>query len=493
MNIRGKLKEEKFLNFSIIISLVVLNVIIKSICLSDYNIDLDEPFSLFHSQKNLAELFKIFQWEITPPLFYIILHFWIQLFGVGIVSARILPLIFSSLAVIFIYKIGNKFLSKKIAIGASLIYTFSNINIMEAHDIRVYSLFVLLTTASMYFYFSLIGSENKRRYLIALTITNILLVYSHNLAYFVIFLQVLYLFIFPIIRKKEIKEFLISYIVLFVAYLPNLYFFLLKLKPAIQDIPDPQVKAVNLFICFQSTFCNGFLLGNNFLLILTAFVLYALFYRLKFSIYEKMIFGWFIILYFLMFIASFKIQMVTTSKYLIFITPGFFITIMIAINYLSRISKFINIFLLLFCTFLMLLSTNLKYSPRLESKSAVSYILKHKSDSTLVYIFPPWIDIVFTYHYNIDAFKDYAHYTKYLYDNNIFVLSTANDINLPKLVQASDVYLIDGWNGLSMKDPNNSILSVLYHRFGALDKTIHFNGYVVHHFKTNRSDRDSIP
>lgn len=493
MEIWEKLKSWKFLNFSIIISLVVLNVIIKSIHLSDYNIDVDEPFSLFHSQKPLIELFKIFIWENNPPLFFVILHFWIKMFGIGVVSARFLPMLFSALAVIFIYKIGRKFLTQKIAIGASLLYTFSNLNIMEAHDTRVYSLLVLLTTASMYFYFSLIGSENKRKYSIALTITNMLLIYAHFLAFFIIILQAIYTLLIPAVRKKIFKKHLYSSILLFISYLPYLYLLIERFIRTVQAGAHSKIQLINPYNSFLNTFGNNFLTGNNFLLILLIFVLYILINRSKLTIYETMILGWCLFLFMVIFFVSFKIQIITIPKYLIFLTPGFFLTLMIAANYLSGGAKIFNVSLLTFCVFLMVISSDFNASMRYQSKETVSYIQKHKSDSTLVFISPPWIDIVFTYHYSIDAFKDYSHYMKYLNDDNIFVLSTATEINQQKLANASDAYLIDGWNCMSITDPNNSILSVLSQRFGGIGTSVFFNGYMVYHFENRKSDRDSIP
>lgn len=493
MKIWEKYKNDKLLNFSIIISLVALNVIIKSIYLTDYNIDVDEPFSLFHSQQPLTELFKIFIWENNPPLFFVILHFWIKMFGIGVVSARFLPMLFSALAVIFIYKIGKKFLTQKIAIGASLLYTFSNLNIMEAHDTRVYSLLVLLTTASMYFYFSLIGSENKRKYSIALTITNILLIYAHFLAFFIIILQAIYTLFIPSVRKKIFKEHLYSSILLFISYLPYLYLLIERFTRTVQAGVHSKIQLINLYGSFLNTFGNNFLTGNNFLLILLIFALYALITRSKLTIYETMILGWFLFLFLVIFLVSFKIRIITVPKYLIFLTPGFFLTLMIAVNYVSKSYKVLNYLLLLFYIFLMIVSCNLNYSQKLDSKKVVSYIETHKTDSTLVYIAPPWIDLVFTYHFNIEVFKDYKNYKTSLNDNNIFSISSADDIDISKLMKASDVFLLDGWDNMSVVDPYNTIIKTLNTQFGILDTTISYRGYRIFHFSPNTITRNPTP
>jgi hypothetical protein len=150
---------------------------------------------------------------------------------------------------------------------------------------------------------------------------------------------------------------------------------------------------------------------------------------------------------------------------------------MIAINYLAKDTKFFKFVLTVLCIFLMIISSDLNSSHGLNSKHAVTLIRKNKSDSTIVFVAPKWIGMVFTYHYNIVAFEDYRHYEKYLNKDNVFVISTANEINLSRLAKASDAILLDGWNNLADTDPNKIIFKTLIHKFGTVD-TIVWNSLV---------------
>ena len=472
-------------DINIIVVLIILNLILKSICLGDYNIDLDEPFSLYHANGDLKYLLELLKWENNPPLFFIILHFWIKIFGIGVISARFLPMIFSSLVVIFIYKTGKKYVNQVAAIGASLLYTFSNQNIMEAHDARVYSLFVLLTCASMYFYLSMIDSGKKHKYLIALTITNILLIYSHYLAFFVILTQVIFTLVITQVRKKIFRQYLISFGIMLLAYLPYLYIFLIRLTTTLHDgLSAEKSKLYHLYFLLEA-FCNYHpTIAVLFLIILATFAVFLFVKRQTLSVQQIIIIGWFVIPYVLMFLISYKLPM-TIPRYMIFITPGLFLTVMMAVSYLGSKVKFIAIGLSLVCVCLMAITTDLNYSLGFQSKKAVGIIRTLKSDSTRVYIFPRWIEIVFTYHYNLDIFKHFGTYQEYLNKDNIYALSQPNDIDTSRLKNVKDVLLLIGW-GADIQDKDNLIAKTLIQKIGPMDTVAILRSYSIFHFGENK-------
>ena len=56
-------------NIIFIVSLVILNIIIKSAYLGVNSLDVDEPFTVFNAQVDFSDLFKMFQTENNPPFF----------------------------------------------------------------------------------------------------------------------------------------------------------------------------------------------------------------------------------------------------------------------------------------------------------------------------------------------------------------------------------------------------------------------------------------
>lgn len=466
----------------LIVSLVAANVLIKSLFITDYNIDLDEPFSVYYAQGSFRELIKIFTWENNPPLFYIILHFWIRLFGIGTLSVRFLPMLFSSLTVIFVYKTGERFINRLAAITACILYTCSNVVIMEAHDARIYSILVFLTAASMYYYFQLIQSHGNRRYITALTIVNVLLIYSHFLGFYVIATQVIFLLSFKELRLNIFRLYLISSVTLLIFYTPYLYFVVLRLSQALKTgIYTPKTELAHL-VNLGWIFGNNLLISIQYLLILIAFALLIGIKHIRCTLYEKMILVWPFLCLLIVGLLSVKISILPIPKYLIFIIPGFFLAFSVSVKYFYEYSKIAGVCILVFSITLMIITTEPKSSQGFEIKKTLQAIKNQKSDSTALLIIPDYIDLVFTYHYNSNAFKDFGNHRKYLSNNKIYVIDNPEIIDEKITENASDILLLVGWRPLSDFDPENKIYTTLSKRYKHYHQLASFRGYDIYKF-----------
>lgn len=473
----------------IIIALLLLNIALKSFFLTKFNIDLDEPFTLFRSQQTLKELFSIFSWENNPPLYFVLMHFWIKVFGISELSARLLPMLFSTFAVIYMYLIGLKFLKREIALSASLMYSLSNVIIMESHDCRVYSLLVLLILSSFYYFLSIIKNPRSKSHLVFLVISNVLLIYSHFFSFFIIFLQVIYVIFLPSVRKRIMPKYLLSLILAFILYLPYLSIFIKRFFSTVEKgISKQNVDLSDVIVSFADTFGNNRFGSLIFITIIFTAIFKLTLGRGKLNVFELMIYGLFCNLYLiLLLLFPFTKHILIVSKYMIFIVPGFYFALLLSIYKLTIHSSRVRNALLVLCFALMIYYTDLNHSLKLESTNMVSYVKKNKDDLTLVYIYPVWIDVVFMYHYNRDIFVDYRNSYKRLENDNIYMISSADDIPKDKIAFASDIILIEGWDNTLSVDAHEIFRKVTQNSM-VLDTSIVFCGYKVFHYRTHENE-----
>jgi mannosyltransferase len=211
----------------ILIAILVLGLFLRTYCLTCESVWLDEGYSIFWAKQEPSQMIDAVSKDVHPPLYFLILHYWINLFGDSEFALRFLSVIFGLLAIIMMYMVGNLLFNKDMGIMGSLILSISVFHIHYSQEIRSYSLMVLLTLVSMYFFLKLL---ERRSYPISAgyIASSTLLIYTHFFGLFVIAAQNIYLASLFIITRKTTKRgfrrWIILQAILFVLYLPWLGF-----------------------------------------------------------------------------------------------------------------------------------------------------------------------------------------------------------------------------------------------------------------------------
>lgn len=184
----------------LLVLIVLTGIVLRVYNLGAESIWYDESISLAVSKLSITDqlTWNIVQNESNPPFYYMVLHFWIPLFGDSEFISRMPSAIFGSLSIPAIYAVGKLMFNKKAGLLAALILAVSVFHIRYSQEARGYTLMVLLTLVSFYSLLRMTGSR-KRVYGVLYVLCNVLLMYTHyygalvvvsqNIFYFTLFLR----------------------------------------------------------------------------------------------------------------------------------------------------------------------------------------------------------------------------------------------------------------------------------------------------------------
>jgi uncharacterized membrane protein len=473
-----KLSREKYLFPAL---LLLLNFILKGVFINSGGISGDEPFTIFYSQVDYETFFNMLKTENNPPLFFVLIHYWIKLFGISAVSTRFLPLVFSTLTVLYIYKTGIKFFNLRVALIASLLFTFSNFNIFFAHETRVYSLFALLTTVSIYSFLSLAKEKSGRKHFALLTLTNALLIYSHFFGFFVLLVQAISVLTIKDLRNTILKKYAYITAITMMLYAPYIKLLITRFAVSAKGtwIPPSNLESLynNLWKFSNAPVNTVIYLG----ILLSALVVIILKRKTASGIptaYAKVILIWFLVPYLLIFLLSFITPMFL-DRYLIFISIGYYFTIALAINYLDR-PNWLFYALSSLAVLLMMITCNPKTDTNRNTEELVNTIVRLKTKNAPVFLCPEWIDLGFAYYYNPEYFKDYKHTRSRLIADKVFPINSAYQVSDSLLATVESAVYLDGWS--VQVDKDNLIYEKLRRSFSNVTTNESFHGYKVYHF-----------
>lgn len=417
-----------YILYALIILLV--NLIIKVWFIEVNDIAHDEPFTLFFAQGNPASIIENLKPYNNPPLYELMLHYWIGWFGSEPLGARLLSCIFSSLAAVALFFFVLRNWNHFVAVSATALFTFSTFQISFSHETRAYSLFVLLTILSFHFLLSAIESRNNSSKWIGYIFFTTLLLYTHFFSLWVLFVQLIIL-----IKRKLVLNKIILLVggVIFIFYLP--YFFIL-----IERFTDSASKGTWLDVpTFDALYENIRHFSNQPLnaVLFLGLILIGISLLIKNNIsFAKLkldlLLIWFFVPYLLMFLISFKLPMFL-GRYLIFITPAFYILISLlwySIWENSKWKSWINMIPML----LMLVTVNYSPSNDLEPSKVASLVRPYYEKNIPIILSPVANDIVIAYHLDKDLFvyrENYREYEKehsYIPSDNVKEVELKNEL-----------------------------------------------------------------
>src|SRR5215211_3078301 len=162
------------------------------------------------------EIIRLSSTDNNPPLFYLILHYWMLLTGDSAFSVRLPSAIASALAVFVMYRIGTLLFDRGAGLLAALILALSAYHVRYAQEARPYGLMVLLSLLSFYFFVRLTKGGASRYTTVAYVISTTLLMYAHFYGVFFVAAQVIYL----LVSRENLRRWVLPGAALALLYVP---------------------------------------------------------------------------------------------------------------------------------------------------------------------------------------------------------------------------------------------------------------------------------
>ena len=159
-----------------------------------------------------------------PPLYYMLFHYWIKIFGATEAGARSLSAIFGCLTIIPVFMIAKKMFNKKIALLSIFLLAINPFNIYYSQMIKEVAL-VSFFAITAFLFFILALEKNKKTHWGLYVLFSLLSIYMHYAAGFLTISCFIFLFLS---RKKycstTFRNGILSYILIFIGYLPGFWF-----------------------------------------------------------------------------------------------------------------------------------------------------------------------------------------------------------------------------------------------------------------------------
>jgi hypothetical protein len=161
--------------------------LLRSWHLAFYDFRGDEVFGIDYATAPLSQVIGMLATgEPHPPLFYLLLHWWIPVAGNGAYALRWLSAAGDTLAVVLLYVLGRRLAGPVVGLVAALVLTLAPYHIWNAQDARMYTLATAFATAAIYWAWRLLRDDQPRRYAVpAYTLTMLLALYTHYYSIYV--------------------------------------------------------------------------------------------------------------------------------------------------------------------------------------------------------------------------------------------------------------------------------------------------------------------
>lgn len=389
--------------------------------LMNLSIRLDEAQSLWISTKPVSSILFFTAQDVHVPLYSLLLHFWVQIFGNEIIVARSLSFLFFVLTLPVLYLVSKEAGNKKIAVLTIILFALSPFILWYSSEARMYTLFTFITSLNHLFFQRMVRS-NGRVGKLGYWISTIIGFYTHYFFMFLIATQIFYILyrllatvqknnksifqIFLVYKYPFVWRYVVLLLFSFLFFTPWL-FYVISLGSASNTqplIPPPNEynifqTFVNFIFGFQTQAIQAILISLWPLAVVSLFFIFTK--RNRTPIVAP---GYFILATFLPIILVFVVSYIRPiflSRYLILVTPTlFFLIAWLILNNSRKIASLLSVWIIVSMMGLMFYQNVSEKTPVKENYLGVSeYLTKTATPQDIIAVSAPFTVYPIEYSY----------------------------------------------------------------------------------------------
>lgn len=168
-----------------VVGVIALGVVTRFVTVS--HLWLDEAQTVAIAAFPLGDMAEALRRDGAPPLFYVLLHGWMKLFGTGELAVRFLPGLFSVAALPLMWLAGRRLGGRRVAWAAVLLLASSPFAVRYATEARMYSLVVLLVMVGYLAVWELLERPSSTRAAVAVGVVTGALLLTHYWSLYLVF------------------------------------------------------------------------------------------------------------------------------------------------------------------------------------------------------------------------------------------------------------------------------------------------------------------
>ena len=209
-----------------LLPIMVVGAIVRFDGIGSKSIWQDEAFSIRMAKLSPPDMIaQLRDLDLHPPLYYLLLHYWIDLVGDSEAAVRSLSALVGLATVLAIYKIGSLLSGRSVGLLASLLVSLSAMDVWYSRTARMYALLALLTVLSFHFLVRLARNERGLGTVSAYLVASVALIYTHAYGLFVLAAQSVFVLFGLWVsrapgRLKELRRWVVLQLGILVAYIP---------------------------------------------------------------------------------------------------------------------------------------------------------------------------------------------------------------------------------------------------------------------------------